>query len=62
MRKAALLLVLFLFSAITVSAQSVDEIIGRYLKSIGGSESVALTAGHWSRVTLSRFLNICTGM
>jgi hypothetical protein len=40
MRKAPLILAVFLFSYITASAQSVDEIIGRYLKSIGGLDKI----------------------
>lgn len=40
MRKAPLIVALFLFSSITVSAQSVDEIISRYLKSIGGLDKI----------------------
>ena len=40
MRKVPLILALFVFSSITVSAQSVDEIIGRYLKSVGGVDKI----------------------
>jgi len=40
MSKGPLILALFLFSSITVSAQSVDEIISRYLKSIGGLDKI----------------------
>jgi len=40
MRKAPLILALFLFTSITVSAQSVEEIVSHYLKSIGGIDKI----------------------
>jgi hypothetical protein len=40
MRKATLLIALVWLSAISASAQTVDEIIGRYLKTIGGLEKI----------------------
>lgn len=40
MRKGPLILALLLLSSVNVSAQSVDEIIGRYLKSIGGLDKI----------------------
>jgi hypothetical protein len=40
MPNVPLILALFLFSSITVSAQSVDEIISRYLKSVGGLDKI----------------------
>ena len=40
MRKALLILALLLLPSVTVSAQSVDEIINRYLKSIGGLDKI----------------------
>ena len=40
MRRITFLLVIFASFALPVSAQSVDEIVGRYLKTIGGMEKI----------------------